>query len=69
MRSLGKVPLRVEPKCPLDMEGTEWVVVKWWTPLLQLNKWTPGLLLLPLNQWTSLYLELQKKSLHPSLYT
>ena len=32
-----------------------------------LTEWTPGLLLLRLNQQTSLYLELQRMSLYPSL--
>ena len=33
---------------------------------LWLNQWTPVLLLLRLNQWTSLYLELQWMSSYPS---
>ena len=67
---MEKVPLRVEPERPLD-EGTEWVVGRSTETIdsspSTVSQCTPGLLLLRLNQWASLYLELQRMSLYPFL--
>ena len=68
-RSLGKIPLRIEPERPLD-EGTEWVVghstetVDSSPSTESMDSWAAS----PwIEQWTFLYLELQRMSLYPSL--
>ena len=46
------------------LNGLLVVRLKWKAPLLQLNQWTPWLLLLRLNQGTSFYLGLQRMSFY-----
>ena len=59
---MGQIPLRIEPERPLD-EGTEWVVgcltetVDSSTSTESMDSWAAA----PwTEQWTSLYLELQR---------
>ena len=66
---MGKIPLRIEPERPLD-EGTEWVVgrstetVDSSPSTESMDSWAAA----PwTEQWTFLYLELQRMSLYPSL--
>ena len=66
---MGKVPIRVEPEHPVD-EGTERVVgrstktVDSSPSTESMDSWAAA----PwTEQWTFLYLELQKISLYPSL--